>query len=424
MEMDSKAKDQTWKELTYLRGALHILAEELGFPTNTFESEGFKEAADRVLKCLKKFPVAYCISSFINRTSDQTTAVMLSNVITALQRAFITEHKYIEAGLSMDMPLGSSKPPLILVSLPLAGATLLFTLLNLDPNARTVRRWEVECSPAEMFSMNQQQQLDAYRFFLSCHDQSPAYAHEIVECRNVMMMALGISTFTGYSHNVDVKMFARWSVRKENVTTQMEFAKRFCQLLDTFPDISSSYYPMIQREEQHWVLSDSSYLPHLLIMARLYPGACFIWVHRNVKYTLGYRSTSAIIPSFNRRGGGSKGRQHRVERTNSSVVNEATMAYAKEGLEARALLSSSNPITDCYFEDILDDPVTVVKRLYSVLRRGEVSAEYEQAIKTWWEKNEDTVRQDFARDVATSDINLANESMKEYLERFPKAKAV
>lgn len=223
-------------------------------------------------------------------------------------------------------------------------------------------------------------------------------------------------------------MFARWAVRKESVMSQLEFAKRFCQLLDTYPDIGNPSSAVITdddknkngKEEKHRVLSDSTYLSHLTQMARLHPGACFIWIHRNVKYTLGYRSTPTIL---SKRGGG--GRQHKVERNVAgTVIQEATMAHAKGGLDARSELSSSNPITDFYFEDLLDDPIAAVRRLYAVLRRGEVSTAFEEAMRTGWELNERSVKEDFACNTAIGDVSKANEYMKVYVERFPKAKAV
>jgi len=293
--------------------------------------------------------------------------------------------------------------PIFIAGLPRTGTTFLHRLLSLDPMNRGPMLWEymdlvpqpppppdvssASSSQLEQYNNivkerieNEQWKLDQYKSLApgidSMHPMNATAQEECILILNHMFDSQQFdATYPG------MHTFMEWLSSLENHRATMEWHKRVLQYMQK----NDAFGP------RRWVLKAPYYLALLNDIRATYPDAKIIQTHRDpmksivswaslVAKTFGIVSDTIDLHAIG---------QH---------IRNAASSLLQKNLEFREQLIrevQNNPdslvgqksIIDVYFHELNEDPIGVVKKIYSTLLGRKLSTEVENIMTQWLHDN-------------------------------------
>eukprot|EP01034_Spumella_vulgaris_P031961 gene31961-39482_t len=190
-----------------------------------------------------------------------------------------------------------------------------------------------------------------------------------------------------------------WTRSPDAVKRMYKHHRHFLQV------INSQFGPQLP---SHWILKEPGHLSHRSQMLETYPDAKFIWAHRNILDVA--RTLTAKHADGN------------IEYTKAVL-----QVGAKDMPDAIAWRRSIDPLDsrfcDVYFEDLMCNPVSVVRAIYAHYHMP-LSEQHVTAMNGWLkmnfrapEKHSHIESKDFGFPEEHKFIHM----YRDYLERFPRA---
>ncbi|MCP4035996.1 MAG: sulfotransferase [bacterium] len=243
--------------------------------------------------------------------------------------------------------------PIFILGLPRTGTTILFNLLAQDPTTRAPLSWEVErpCPPPKTASYTTDPRIGKMEKQLAnlsklapdlcaIHEFGAELPQECV-------------AITGHEfHSVqffiifNVPRYQAWA-DEQSFVPALQFHRRFLQHLQS------------EHALDRWVLKTPGHLAAIEDLLEVYPDACIVHTHRDpvdvmpslasLSFTLREMSTDAAD-------------RHFVGRQQTALWSRHLQraVQARERLQARG-----DQFIDIHFDDVLKDPVDVVRRIYA-----------------------------------------------------------
>lgn len=245
--------------------------------------------------------------------------------------------------------------PLVIAGLPRTGTTILMGLLSDDANARFLYSWEAFqlCPPQDGKDdrlKKAEQQLGMLEVFIPGFKAIHETAAELPqEC--LALMAFDFVSVQ-FDLNFNVPSYRQWYLQKDLAPT-MAFHKKCLQLLQYFDKQNNAAVT-----NKHWVLKTPPFVGAMDYILDAYPDAQIIQTHRDpskvmgsvssLYYALHSLTTNSLTP---------------FEEGQTQVQTWSTLL--EKGIESRKKHSDkSDQFVDVYFEEVLDDPVACVKKIY------------------------------------------------------------
>ena len=236
--------------------------------------------------------------------------------------------------------------PLVITGPPRSGTSLLFELLDLDPNARGPRGWEAlhpvafgGASEASLLAMSECEQ----EFWA---DVQPEFAaiHELRSDLPVECVTVGLPSFSG-GHWSMIANLPNWV---PDYPATMAYHRAFLQTLQ------------FGGPPRNWVLKTPLYLIFIDLLFATYPNAQVIHTHRDpLKTEPSSLSTLATV---------------RWERSDSVELPEGGGAGMGDIMlllaQRRAAGEFPEGIFDSHFAELMADPVVAMEKLYSEMGRS------------------------------------------------------
>ena len=235
--------------------------------------------------------------------------------------------------------------PLVITGPPRSGTSLLFELLDLDPNARGPRGWEAlhpvafgGASEASLLAMSECEQ----EFWA---DVQPEFAaiHELRSDLPVECVTVGLPSFSG-GHWSMIANLPNWV---PDYPATMAYHRAFLQTLQ------------FGGPPRNWVLKTPLYLIFIDLLFATYPKAQVIHTHRDpLKTEPSSLSTLATV---------------RWERSDTVELPEGGGAGMGDIMlllaQRRAAGEFPERIFDSHFSELMADPVVALEKLYSEMGR-------------------------------------------------------
>lgn len=300
-----------------------------------FGGDEWREGYHILLKSLRE-------EADLNPVGRLTAKSML--VRTLSNRLLITDYiKQHPEVLEQDI-----KAPFIIAGLPRTGTTILQNLLAADPNSRFMTFWEgsFPCPPKsgkDTRIADTQKEMDIICKFIpgfrSIHDMGAELAQECIT-----LMAMNF-TSVQFELNYNVPSYQAWYFKQDLVPT-FEFHKKCLQLLQHF------------NSKQHWVLKTPPYVSAIEPLLEVYPDARILQTHRNPSKVIA--SVSSLYFALQALSSDSI--------TAEYVGDLELKTWSKHlqlNLESRKrLIDRKEQIYDLYFDELLDEPVKCIERIY------------------------------------------------------------
>lgn len=251
--------------------------------------------------------------------------------------------------------------PIFIVGLPRTGTTLLQRLLDLDPNNRTLRNWEMDnpipLPKPETYTTDNRIKTENVGWTILDY-AAPTYKriHETGsdipdECLSLMANSL---TSLMYNVSLDAKAMLAWYMNREHLDTYA-FHKRHLQLLQY-------NFPVNQR----WVLKGPMHMFGLPWLLEIYPDARIIQTHRDLVKVI--PSLLSLLATMHAAFQG------------PVAVDELAKEWLEviyhyiDGLKARfdkeKQQDSQCLFYDVYFNDLVKHPIETIKKIYAYLNIG------------------------------------------------------
>lgn len=331
-----------------------------------------------------------------------TRAMLLNNLVNRLQ---LQEHRKRHPELEEQ----EIRRPLFIVGLPRTGTTILFNLLAEDPCNRAPLTWEVQwpCPPPRTASFVHDPRIRRMAKQLSFLPKivPGLYAiHEFAADLPQECVAITGHEFLSVQFHVimNVPSYQAW-LDRQSLVPAYRFHRRFLQHLQS------------EHAGERWVLKSPGHLAVIDDLLAVYPDACIVFTHRDpvdvipsvasLSYALRGMATDAIDP-------------HLVGRQQADVWSE----HVRRALRARdRFRDRAGQFFDVHYRDIVNDPVTVIGRVYSYfgIPLSDEARRRMQAFVARKPRGEFGVHryslEDFGLDRATENARFA-----EYRERFAK----
>ena len=240
--------------------------------------------------------------------------------------------------------------PLVVIGLPRTGSTLLHELLSLGPDVIVPRswmlasfrdrpagpRWRSPRSYLASATMHTTLNLISRRFS-AVHPHGP---NEPEEC----VLILGQGTFEGWTFAGSLApSYGDFLLERDMTATYAEH-RRVLAFLDT------------ARHGRRWVLKCPHHLFDLEALAATYPGAQFVWLHRN---------PTDVFPSWC--GLSEAVMQMSTDRIDRTEIGRSWLKWWSIGVDRAMAWRSRHDATvlDVAYDELLSNPVGVVSRICS-----------------------------------------------------------
>ena len=269
---------------------------------------------------------------------------MRQNIISRLKvRADLNE---IVTNKSLPAPAA----PVIVSGLPRSGTTFLFDLLDADSNQRSPLTWEIfnplplakneATKKARILKTNAQLAI-IKSLVPDLNDLHPLNASLPEECQQITTISLRSIAYALMARTPNYKKYLKTC----DFSSAMLWHARFLQVLE------QTNTPI------RWLLKDPTHVHHIPELLSAYPGAYFVFIHRNPTTTipsicsLSAKITSALSTHADK------------EEIGESLLDYWAHAIEK-GLEDRAEIPD-NRIFDIQFRDFISDPMEQIRRMYA-----------------------------------------------------------
>lgn len=240
------------------------------------------------------------------------------------------------------------RKPLVIAGLPRTGTTILQSLLCEDPAARFLYSWEGSqpCPPLkgkdnriEKTEKQLAMMLNFVPGFAAIH---PLGAMLPQEC--LALMAFNFVSVQ-FELNFHIPSYQAWYWKQDLVPT-LKFHKQCLQLLQH------------SNPKKHWVLKTPPYLSAMEPLLAVYPDACIIQTHRDPAQVM--VSVSSLYYALHALGCDSETPQ-RV----GKIQTENWARHLAKGMKFRQKMASKPAqFVDVYFEELLENPVACVEKIY------------------------------------------------------------
>lgn len=242
--------------------------------------------------------------------------------------------------------------PLFIVGFPRTGTTILFNLLAQDPANRTPRGWEVQfpTPPPETDTYATDRRIKrARKYFGRMDTMAPALAsiHEVgaelpQECMPIMAQTL-LSPQPSIAYNIPG--YQDW-VDRQNAAPAYVYHRHFLEHLQS------------RHMNDRWVLKSPVHLATLDALLDEYPDARLIFTHRDPAKTI--PSLASLVYTV---------RGIVTDSIDAKKVGREQLAWWSKALDHAVQVRAkhrdkSNQFVDIQFEEVLADPVAVLRRVY------------------------------------------------------------
>jgi hypothetical protein len=299
-----------------------------------FGDADFKEGLQVLLKALKE-------EANLNPMGKVVAHDMIMNLLVG-RLLIINNIKQQPAILNQEI-----KKPLVIAGLPRTGTTILMNLLCEDPDARFLYTWEAMqiCPPKgkdKRIATTTRQMNMLHKFvpgFQAIHATGPMLPQECLA-----LMAFNFVSVQ-FELNFNIPSYQAWYAQQD-LTATMQFHKKCLQVLQ--------YY----NPKQHWVLKTPPYVGAMEPLLAVYPDACIIQTHRDPAKVMA--SVSSLYYALL-----ALGCDDITPKQVGAVQLENWAQRLRVGMQSRQKLSDKpEQFIDIYFEELLDNPVNCVKKIY------------------------------------------------------------
>lgn len=296
--------------------------------------------------------------------------------------------------------------PLVILGLPRTGTTALSQLLALDTQIRSLRLWESSSPvpPPEAATQDTDPRIAETQHGLEAMDAAFPRMKSLyfqtatgpTECQDLLGMEMRTSHFDGMAH---VPSYTTW-VLGCDMAPAYDYHHRVLQLLQW-------HCP-----PRLWHLKTPVHLLALGEVVRVYPGARFLWTHRDPSEALG--SVCSLI---------SYTRSWVSDRDETPTIGEEQLDIWAEAL-ARGMafrrIAGEERFVDIAFEQLNNDPIGTLSRAYDRIGLS-LGSEAERSMLAWSGKYPRGSHGD--HDYGLEGFGLTTRAVHDrfafYLERFP-----
>jgi len=295
--------------------------------------------------------------------------------------------------------------PLVIIGLPRTGTTALSNLLAADPQIRSLRLWESSdpVPPPEASSQADDPRIGAAREGLQMmYDTFPRMrslhfqaADGPTECQDLLGMEFRTEHYTGMAR---VPAYSGW-VRRCDMSPAYAFHRRVLQLLQW-------HCP-----PRFWHLKTPVHMLALDDLRAVYPGAKFVWTHRDPAAVLG--SVCSLI-AYTRSWASDRHDPDELGTDQLGVWSEAI----RRALDFRARIGEEH-FADVDFDDLQTDPVGALAAAYDRLGIG--FGEGRAPVEAWARDHPPHPAGTHEFDLADFglDADTVRGAFGPYLDRFP-----
>lgn len=287
------------------------------------------------------------------------------------------------------------KAPLIGISLPRTGSTVLSFLLAADPRARSLRRIEAAqpCPPpCIQQSKDKVDHDEAMRQATGWTPHVPSGDDAAAECQDLMALDFRSQIFVAFAQ---IPSYADWLLKADLTSTYL-YQRRALKILQW------------RRPEKPWRLKCPTHLLYLRDLDRAFPDARFVMTHRDPIQVMQsvievYRD---IIGKF-------------TSHVDLDYITELNLRQWSEGLQRTLSFRDAghdHRFYDIHFQAMHDNPIKEVRALYHWLGE-DVSDEFERNMAAWWQKNDES-RPARTANVQTVDLGDTSGLFTEYTRRM------
>jgi len=255
--------------------------------------------------------------------------------------------------------------------MPRTGTTLLSNLLACDPARRSALTWEIEqpVPPATTATLYNDPRalakLEQERAMLAAHPEMGKYYRNSAVYPNECMFFM-IHDFKGLALESRGKLraYRDWLISTD-MTSAYSYHKRFLQLLQA-------------DAPGQWNLKMPSHALWLEVLLATYPDAQLVWAHRDP-----FTATSSFCSIISMAHRGYTGKID-YEWLGENCSYQAQL-HLDRIMDSREKLGHDR-IVDVHYADIMRDPMTAIRQLYSQLG-DTLTAQAEAAMQAWLDNN-------------------------------------
>lgn len=294
------------------------------------------------------------------------------------------------------------KAPLVGISLPRTGSTVLSYLLAEDPRTRYLTTWESSqpCPPPSTVQgvdprIEQAEQANKQAAGSGKGHLPNSTVHSPMECQELMALDFKSFLFQAFAQ---VPSYSEWLMRTDFTSTYL-YERRALKLLQW------------GCPEKRWRLKCPNHLSNLFAFITAFPDARFVMTHRDPTEVV--VSNSHLLADYVARFT-EKLDLHYLGR----IAVEQNAWSIRRVLEFRAAGHDAR-IFDIHFRTMQRDPIGQVRKLYDWL--GEtVTPEFEANMLRWWKENAENREPNVHPEPSTYGIDLdaVRPLFAEYTARF------
>ena len=382
---------------------MELAAKEQGL--KDFGELDFVESLDKLLESVQAEA----------NLSDAGWAGFVAGIINHLKNRlrFQEDLKSHPAILSEDV-----SDPIIITGLSRTGTTKLQRIMAVDSNTQKLLLWQC-MNPAPLADRVSEGEyidpriaiakgsVDAFKQVSPDFIKAHSMGAELPEEDSMLFQATFQSSTEGYFYNIP--SFIDWLAENRPLTNAYGYFKNLVQYLQ---------WQGGGKQGRPWVLKGTPHLGLLDEVLEVFPNATIVQCHRDPK---------VAIPSLcrlNEAGRISRGcNDLDFEAMGRFFTNFGADMWERQ-LNQLAKVEGRANIVDVYYDDIRDDAINVVRRIYRS-RSMDLSKGAEQAMQSWEQHNPQHVDGKHRYDLERYGLTKAeiNKAFEKYLNRFPRAVA-
>lgn len=265
--------------------------------------------------------------------------------------------------------------PLFGLGLPRTASTALGYLLAQDPARRSLRVWEAStpCPPPETATEHTDARIAVAQagidftneMFPGFPGMLPTQADGPQECLLLMALDFRSQIFEGMAH---IPTYSSWLLHCD-MTSAYRYHRRVLKLLQW------------RCPPTRWSLRSPAHMHSIEALDTVYPDARFVMTHREVGQVL--PSVCALYHTF------SSVLSERSDPVAIGTANLATWKLSLERLIAFRDAGNAARFHDLRFDDVQNDPIGTVSRLYDELG-DDLSDDARRRMQEWWKRNDES----------------------------------
>ncbi len=241
--------------------------------------------------------------------------------------------------------------PLVVLGLPRSGTTFMFNLLAQDPAHRFLANWETSVSqipPRKIGAILRDPRRRKGRFLMRMQNAVAPRLKEVhefrldgpEECTQLLMQSFATQALAGF---FDAPAYSDWLDTADHGETYAHH-KRILQTLQwTYPG-------------ERWLLKSPDHLAGVGAMARAYPDACYIHMHRDPSVSVvSWASLNSVFRAIG---------SHEPDATRLGDQALRRLARDMDAYMGQRAAIGEEPFSDVGYREFLAEPMATVRRLY------------------------------------------------------------